>query len=181
MSEELDIFPPDHDRNVELRRIAARAKRAAADAEVKAGIKAERQAEIEALTVASQNIPDDPKDLTTTKSSTLHAKVQSYLEVDPDAESPRANKSRLRRVLESIYETAVDTRSPRQVAAASLLLERGYGKPKPSDEALDALARGGIQLVYVAAPEVPVAQERKPLPSKPEFINAEILEDKDDR
>jgi hypothetical protein len=56
-------------------------------------------------------------------------------------------------------------------------MERSYGKPKPSDEALDAMAKGGVQLVYVAPPpDVPFAEEKKALPKVPEFIDAEFTE-----
>ena len=164
------------DAQIELRRQFARAKRARMDAEVEAGIKAERKKQINDLVVTGSNLPDNPNKLPENKSQALHGKVQTYLNADAD-EVSQIKPTRLRRIMESLYDTATDTMSPKQVAAAKLLFERAWGATKPSDEALDALAKGGIQLVYVAAPEVPAAEERKALPSKPEFIDAELVEE----
>ncbi len=95
-----------------------------------------------------------------------------YLE-DP-ARKDGDGRTRLIQIISKLVEVATSD-SPKNIAAAELLIERGYGKPKPSDEALDAMAKGGVQIVYIEAPQVPIGEERKALPAKPDFIDAEVV------
>jgi len=55
-------------------------------------------------------------------------------------------------------------------------MARAYGKPKPSEESLDAMARGGVQLIYVAPPEI-ATSETKQLKPQPDFLEGEIIDD----
>lgn len=85
---------------------------------------------------------------------------------------------RFLRVLDAMYNTAMDPRSKNQVAAAKLLLERGYGVAKMADEDAEAIKKGGLTLVYVNRPEIdesiPMAPKELP-PAEPEFIEAEVV------
>jgi len=76
-----------------------------------------------------------------------------------------------------MIDIASDPNHPDSVAAARLLFERGYGKPMPSEEEIDVIRGGGVQLVYITPPDVPFAEERKPLPARPDFLNAEIVDE----
>ena len=85
-------------------------------------------------------------------------------------------QTRLIQMFAKMHEVSISN-SPRNVLAFQALCERAYGKSKPSDEALDALAKGGVQIVYVAPPELPERSEQPSLPPKPEFIEAEFAEE----
>lgn len=85
--------------------------------------------------------------------------------------------TRLRRIMHKMYEVAISD-SPKNTVAAEFLVERGFGKAKLADEDRDALAKGGVQLVYIEAPQVPDAEERLALPGTPEFLDAEFTEEK---
>jgi len=95
-----------------------------------------------------------------------------------EQKDPKTGKARLRSIQEKMYEVAVSD-SPRNITAATFLVERGYGKAKLADEDRAALAKGGVQLVYIEAPKVSMAEKRKELPDKPDFIDAEFEENKD--
>jgi hypothetical protein len=81
-------------------------------------------------------------------------------------------------MLENMVNIAC-SKSPQAVAAFTAIKEAAYGKARPHDDALDALAKGGIQIVYVAPTELdnsePVTQHHR-LPPKPDFLEAEFTE-----
>jgi hypothetical protein len=105
--------------------------------------------------------------------------IRRFLEDGRKGALDDKGQTRLVRMIEKMYQVAVSD-SPRNIDAFKALMERSYGKPKPSDEALDAMAKGGVQLVYVAPPpDVPFAEEKKALPKVPEFIDAEFTEGDD--
>jgi hypothetical protein len=99
---------------------------------------------------------------------------RAYLE-DPEKRD-LDGRTRLIQIIAKLVEVATSD-SPKNIAAAELLIERGYGKAKPSDEALNALAKGGVQIVYIEAPDVAIGTQRKALPAKPEFVDCEILKE----
>ena len=86
--------------------------------------------------------------------------------------------TRLKTIQKKMYEVATSD-NPRNIAAATFLVERGYGKAKLHEEDRAALAKGGVQLVYIEAPKVPMAEKRKELPATPDFIDCEIIEEGD--
>jgi len=67
-------------------------------------------------------------------------------------ESPQSRDGRGRNELQQIFDNIIriaKSRSPHAVTAAQFLCDRAYGKPKPSDEEMDAIPTGGVQLIYV--------------------------------
>jgi hypothetical protein len=85
---------------------------------------------------------------------------------------------RHRRTLLNMFDIASDRRSPFAVAAANLLLDRAYGKVKPSEEELGAIERGGTKIVLVSPQDVGMA-EPPALPSgpQPDFLDVEIVDE----
>jgi hypothetical protein len=88
----------------------------------------------------------------------------------------KGGRERLMMIMDAVYKTALCRTSKNQILAAQLLLTYAYGKPKASDEDLEAIKKGGLTLVYVDRnaidPEIPMAQEALP-PAPPEFIESE--------
>jgi hypothetical protein len=103
-------------------------------------------------------------------------KMRRYLESGTKAARDEDGRTRFHRILDNMVDIASDRNHPDAVAAARLLFERAYGKPMPSEEEIDVIRSGGVQLVYVAAPDVPLAEERKPHPPLPDFLDAEFVE-----
>lgn len=72
-----------------------------------------------------------------------------------------------------------------QMAAVAAFKEwtlRAYGKPSVSDEEKEALKYAGIKTVIITVPDLinpDVITEIPEIPSKPSFIDAEIVEDKE--
>lgn len=104
-------------------------------------------------------------------------KMRRYLECGTKAARGEDGRTRLHRVIDNMVEIASNPNHPDSVAAARLLFERAYGKPMPSEEEIDVLRGGGVQLVYVAPPDVPLAEERRPLPLRPDFLDAEFADE----
>lgn len=89
-----------------------------------------------------------------------------------DGHMTKKQKSRLKTMLQSMYEIAtgessIDAKS-RQAAvqAFEALMLRGHGKPALNDEEQDALKRAGIRTVFVAIPKE-VLEEEGGKPEKP--------------
>ena len=113
------------------------------------------------------------------RESRLSAKeaIRLFLTDVPSKKNPEGY-SRLQRVVNAVYDVAINPKSPQQITAAKLLLERGFGKP--ADENGDTgRNRGGLTVVYVDRkaidPDIPIldAQPALPAPAQPEFIDAE--------
>lgn len=69
-------------------------------------------------------------------------------------------------------------KSPQAVAAYNALMDRAFGKAKPHDDELDAMEKGGIQIVYVTPVELEGVPHAKPaLAAKPEFLEGEYSEE----
>jgi hypothetical protein len=107
--------------------------------------------------------------------------VQMFLHEVPRKYRSISEKKRIQLILESLYERALDKKSPLQVAAAQLLLNRAYGREQSADADLKAIQKGGLTLVYVDRnkidPEIPVVEEDQKALPEPEFIDAEIVEE----
>jgi hypothetical protein len=102
--------------------------------------------------------------------------VRRFLEDARKGALNEKRQTRLIAMIDRMHQIALSDK-PQNVMAFSALMDRAYGKPKPSEEALDALAKGGVQIVYVAPPELPEQGDALALPPKPEFIEAEFTED----
>lgn len=100
--------------------------------------------------------------------------IRKFLEDGRKGAVNAKGQTRLIQMIEKMYEVATGS-GQKNVQAFEALMARAYGKPKPSDEALDALAKGGVQIVYVAPPELPEAQREqfKPVPN---FIEGEVVD-----
>jgi hypothetical protein len=102
--------------------------------------------------------------------------IRRFLEDGRKGALNEKKQTRLIAMIDRMHQIALSDK-PQNVMAFSALMDRAYGKPKPSEEALDALAKGGVQIVYVAPPELPEQGDVPALPPKPEFIEAEFTED----
>jgi hypothetical protein len=107
----------------------------------------------------------------------LASQVRNYLESAKKRAVDKEGRNRLQQVLENLFRIAASEEHPHAVAAAQVLLDRAYGKPKPSEEELDAIKGSGFQLVYVQRPEIdPDIPQQQELPApKPDFLDAEIV------
>ena len=87
-----------------------------------------------------------------------------------------AKNSRWHEMITAMYKLAVNNKSPRQVDAFKALAERAYGRPRPSEDELDALAAGGLQIVYLTPP-VNVPGKVVGAAPVPDFLPAEFEEE----
>ena len=79
-------------------------------------------------------------------------------------------------VLMKIYDTALNTKSPFQIQAAEFLATRAWGKAKMADSDAEAIAKGGLQLVFVQRPELPPDAVQPLLQEdNPSFIEGEVV------
>lgn len=99
--------------------------------------------------------------------------IRRFLERKP--KGPGA-KSTIDRQIETLVGISLNPKSPFCIQATQALWDRAYGKVKPSEEELEAL-KGGLKMVFVQRPEVPVVEEKALEPPKPEFIDAEVIEE----
>ena len=64
----------------------------------------------------------------------------------------------------NLVQIATSPNHPQSVAAFNALCDRAYGRPRPSEEETDAVAKSGIQLIYVdrpfLLPGVPIIDEK---------------------
>jgi hypothetical protein len=118
-----------------------------------------------------QKAQDTPRGRTHTISKqTSTKKLQQFL----SAREIKGGLTRLQEIWQCLYSQAISDKSPKQIEAAKVLFERAFGKPRPSDDELGALAQGGIQLVYIAPPDVPKLNAA-PTDEDVPFIPAEII------
>lgn len=85
-------------------------------------------------------------------------------------------------MISNMATIACSARSALSVQAFNALMDRAYGKAKPSEEELGAIKDGGFKLIYVQPPEIAPEQleQFKELPApRPDFIEGEIVEDSD--
>jgi hypothetical protein len=108
----------------------------------------------------------------------LANKLRGYLESPKGVDEQGRN--RRDRIFATLVGIAEDRDDPRAVAAAAVVLDRAYGKPRPSDEELDAVRRCGFQIIYLDRPELADVPERvEPPPRVPHFLDSEIVPDRD--
>jgi hypothetical protein len=106
----------------------------------------------------------------------IQKRVQKFLRAqDPKSKDPCP---RLQSALESLFRMGTDPRSGQAKASIELLFAYGFDKPKPAPDELEAM-KGGFQVVFVERGGLEGVPKRE-LPAaegRPEFIDAEILED----
>lgn len=86
----------------------------------------------------------------------------------------------IEKIIEATGRRAIDMRSGQGKASTELLLAYGFDKPRPSEVESEAIANGGIKLVYVdnsSLKDVPIRRGELPEP-KPDFIDGEVIDDK---
>lgn len=113
------------------------------------------------------------------RTHTVATTIRKFLECSKEVtlrEDP-SRRTRLLRMVENMVILA-SGRSPNSVAAFNALMDRAYGKARPHDDALDAVAKGGLQIVYLNPPqldgEVKEAGARQA--PRPEFVEGEVID-----
>ena len=88
-------------------------------------------------------------------------------------------QTRFIQMLEAVVSVASNPKHPQCVAAFNAVCDRAMGKPRPSEEEADAIAKGGIvvQIAYPAMADVPVREMKELRAPEPDFIEAEIVEE----
>lgn len=110
------------------------------------------------------------------------AEIRKFLECSKEVvlrEDP-ARRTRLFRMVANMVHIA-EGKGPNSVAAFNALMDRAYGKSRPHDDALDAVAKGGLQIVYLNPPQLEgeVKEAGPTTAPSPEFIEAQFTEDED--
>jgi hypothetical protein len=99
--------------------------------------------------------------------------IRKFLECSRVSAKDEYGRTRLEQMIANMVEIAKSPEHPHAVAAFVALCDRAYGRPRPSEEEADAIAKGGITLVYVDRPQIdpdiPFAEPRPVLPAVPEF------------
>src|SRR5690242_5935452 len=70
--------------------------------------------------------------------------IRDFLESNRNCDVDEKGHNRLIQVVKNMVKLATNERSPFAVAAANLLFDRAYGKPKPHEDELEAISKGGI-------------------------------------
>ena len=99
--------------------------------------------------------------------------TRDFLESTANEALDAKGNNRLQQIFQRVFKIAMNVRDPRCLAANQWLIERGYGKIKPSEDELDAMRQGGVQIVIVDRPDVPLRTEPVPQP-QPKFIEGEF-------
>jgi hypothetical protein len=103
--------------------------------------------------------------------------IRKFLSARANPDDPRS-ATRYVKMLENMFRIAAGANPQAAVAAFNALMDRAHGKPRPSEEEIDAIAKGGIQLVYVARPELDAPEKRMELTAPvPDFIEGEFTEE----
>lgn len=106
--------------------------------------------------------------------------IESTKKSDVD---PIRGQTRLIQMTANMVRLACSNKSPLAVSAYEALMNRAYGRPKPSNEEADAIAKGGIKILYVNSPQLDpeieqVKGETAPaVTSAPDFVEGEVVED----
>jgi hypothetical protein len=80
--------------------------------------------------------------------------IRKFLECSRRSAKDEYGRTRLEQMIANMVEIAKSPEHPHAVAAFVALCDRAYGRPRPSEEEADAIAKGGITLVYVNRPEI---------------------------
>jgi hypothetical protein len=101
--------------------------------------------------------------------------IRKFIECSRVSAKDEYGRTRLEQMVANMVEIAKSPKHPHAVAAFVALCDRAYGRPRPSEEEADAVAKGGITLVYVDRPaidpDIPIVDEKdlqRQLPA-PEF------------
>jgi hypothetical protein len=105
-------------------------------------------------------------------------------EAGPDGKVIKGTKTRHRKIFDNLVRIAtLETDDPKSlmsiIKAAELLYLRFYGKPSASDEEIEALKTSGVKVILVQPPKL-MHDDFKEDHKEPEFLLAEILDDKKD-
>lgn len=103
--------------------------------------------------------------------------IRDFLLDDRKTECDRKGRTKFEQIIQNLYEIAT-SKVPQAKACAELLLERGFGKTKPSEEELDAKKRTGYQIIVMPQGKLNIPTEDLALPAAPEpdFIDADFTE-----
>jgi hypothetical protein len=101
--------------------------------------------------------------------------IRKFLECSRVSAKDEYGRTRIEQMVANMVEIAKSPKHPHAVAAFVALCDRAYGRPRPSEEEADAIAKNGITLVYVNRPQfdpdIPIIDEEdleRQLPA-PEF------------
>jgi hypothetical protein len=102
--------------------------------------------------------------------------VQLFLLDERRSQCDRQGRSRFLQLLLRLHEIAMG-KGPQAVAAINVLMERAFGKIKPSDEELDVSRQRGFNVVYVERIQnnLPVHEDTPALLPQPEFLDGELV------
>jgi hypothetical protein len=91
----------------------------------------------------------------------------------------KRRETRFEMITRNVVRIAMSPTSPLAISAYNALMDRAYGRPKPSEEEVDAIKSGGFQLVFVQRPEVDpeIEQAKEKALPKPDFIPGEFREE----
>ena len=103
--------------------------------------------------------------------------VRRFLESRRECDLDEKGQTRFIRMIANMVRIA-SSKSPLSVSAFNALMDRAYGKAKPSVEEAEAISKAGIQIVYLqpTLTDTEIAGEKKLLPPEPDFIDAEFRE-----
>jgi hypothetical protein len=95
--------------------------------------------------------------------------IRKFLECSRRSAKDEYGRTRLEQMVANMVEIATSPDHPHAVAAFVALCDRAYGRPRPSEEEADAIAKGGIKLIYVDRPQfdpdIPFAAPALPAPA----------------
>ena len=80
--------------------------------------------------------------------------IRKFLESTKRSAKDEYGRTRLEQMVANMVEVAKSPKHPQAVAAFVALCDRAYGRPRPSEEEADAIAKRGITLIYVNRPEI---------------------------
>jgi hypothetical protein len=99
--------------------------------------------------------------------------IRKFLESTKRSAKDEYGRTRLEQMVANMVEIAKSPKSPQAVAAFVALCDRAYGRPRPSEEEANAIAKSGIKLIYVNRPQfdpdIPFAEAAPALSAVPEF------------
>jgi len=103
--------------------------------------------------------------------------VRQFLLDERKSQCDRQGRNRFLQLLMRLHEIGM-SKSPQAVAAINALLDRGFGKIKPSDEEIELNKNRGYKVVHIHSVQgnIPVESDQPALPPAPQFLEAEFGE-----
>jgi hypothetical protein len=99
--------------------------------------------------------------------------IRKFLECTKRSAKDEYGRTRIEQMVANMVEIAKSPKHPHAVAAFVALCDRAYGRPRPSEEEAEAVAKSGIKLIYVDRPEfdpdIPIVTIEAGPPAPPEF------------